>query len=51
MNALTYAAGLGLVALALAAIVVTPLFLAHARTAHDHGPTCWWCHPWLARRR
>ncbi|MFE4356137.1 hypothetical protein [Kitasatospora sp. NPDC056800] len=26
-------------------VVATPLFLIHARTEHDHGPDCWWCHP------
>ncbi|MGW4807171.1 hypothetical protein [Kitasatospora sp. NPDC004272] len=51
MSTLAYVTGLVLVALAVVAIVVTPLFLAHARTTHDHGPACWWCHPRLRRSR
>ncbi|MFD7734321.1 hypothetical protein ACFV6F_28580 [Kitasatospora phosalacinea] len=51
MRSLAYVTGLVLVALAVAAIAVTPLLLVHARTTHDHGPACWWCHPRISRRR
>ncbi len=50
MSALEYLIGLVLVLLAGAATLATPLLLIHARSNHDHGPTCWWCHPGLRRR-
>ncbi|WP_438490725.1 hypothetical protein [Streptomyces sp. S186] len=51
MSDLTYAIGLVLALVALAAVVATPFLLAHARTEHDHGPGCWWCHPRLLPRK
>jgi len=46
-----YTIGMVLALLALAAVLVTPFFLNHARTEHDHGPGCWWCRPGLLRRK
>ncbi|MFJ2191589.1 hypothetical protein ACIOJE_27270 [Kitasatospora sp. NPDC087861] len=51
MSTLEYLIGLVLVVLAVTATVATPFVLVHARTSHDHGPDCWWCHPRLRRRR
>jgi hypothetical protein len=51
MSVLMYALGLVLVLQAVAAAVATPFLLAHARTGHDHGPGCWWCHPRFVPRR
>ncbi|MFD3920228.1 hypothetical protein [Streptomyces sp. NPDC058595] len=51
MSALEYGVGLVLVLAALAAVAVTPFLLVHSRTAHDHGPACWWCHPRLTPRK
>lgn len=51
MSDLEYAIGLVLALAALAAVVATPFGLAHARTVHDHGPGCWWCHPRLLLRK
>ncbi|MGK3110602.1 hypothetical protein [Streptomyces sp. WAC05858] len=36
---------------AMTACLLTPIVIVHARTEHDHGPGCWWCHPRLPRRR
>ncbi|WP_158943797.1 hypothetical protein [Streptomyces sp. NRRL S-378] len=43
--------GMVLVLVALAALVATPLMVAHSRTTYDHGPSCFWCHPRLPRGR
>ncbi|MFI5808407.1 hypothetical protein [Streptomyces sp. NPDC051561] len=51
MSTFQYALGLVLVLQAVAAAVATPFLLAHARTEHDHGPGCWWCHPHLPGTR
>ncbi|WP_177198658.1 hypothetical protein [Streptomyces colonosanans] len=51
MSALEYAIGWVLVVITLALIVATPFALVHARTTHDHGPDCWWCHPHLLPRK
>ncbi|WP_327259829.1 MULTISPECIES: hypothetical protein [unclassified Streptomyces] len=51
MSNLEYAIGLVLALVALAAVVATPFLLAHSRTAYDHGPGCWWCHPRLLPRK
>ncbi|MET9402116.1 hypothetical protein [Kitasatospora sp. NPDC002965] len=50
MSVTAYLIGLVLVLLAIACVVATPLLVVHARTEHDHGPDCWWCHPRLRRR-
>ncbi|MDH6107884.1 hypothetical protein P3T36_006343 [Kitasatospora sp. MAP12-15] len=50
MSTVEYALGLALVVLAIACAVATPYLLVHARSEHDHGPACWWCHPRLRRR-
>ncbi|MGW2109493.1 hypothetical protein [Streptomyces sp. NPDC001948] len=51
MSAWQYAIGLGLALVSLVAVGITPFFLTHARSEHEHGPGCWWCHPHLPRRR
>ncbi|MFC8174999.1 hypothetical protein ACFUJ0_30100 [Streptomyces sp. NPDC057242] len=51
MSTLTFAIGLVLALVVLAALVASPFLLAHSRTEHDHGPGCWWCHPRLTPRK
>ncbi|MEE1821228.1 hypothetical protein PUR61_03295 [Streptomyces sp. BE20] len=50
MSLTAYLIGLVLALLAIAATIATPFLVVHARTEHDHGPDCWWCHPRLRRR-
>lgn len=51
MSNLQYTIGVVLVVIALAQILATPFVLVHARTTHNHGPDCWWCHPRLLPRK
>lgn len=51
MSPLQYTIGIVLVLVAAAALIATPLMITHSRTLHDHGPTCFWCHPRLPRGR
>jgi hypothetical protein len=51
VNTVLYVAGTLAVAAVLLGIPATFAFLAHARTEHDHGPGCWWCHPHFPHRR
>lgn len=46
-----YIVGLVLVLAALVVVLATPFVLIHARTTHDHGPDCFWCHPRLPWRK
>lgn len=50
MNVLEFVTGFVLALLTLAVVLTSPFMLIHARTQHDHGPDCWWCHPRLRRR-
>lgn len=51
MSILLYALGVLLALTSLATFLVTPFLVAHCRTQQDHGPGCWWCHPYRPGRR